>query len=117
VWVFFKLLEVMINSSVAFPGSNKILWCVLDYTYSRRTPCQSFLAFVVHSLLQWIQGQRSLVTSTREIRFSHTRNILEGRIQCLSSLMEGNCLAVIPQVYFWWFYSLLPLTLETARNS
>lgn len=72
MWDFSSFSGVVTNGSVAFPGSNKTLWWVLDYTRSKRTPCQSSSGLCCLQPLAMNLRAKVLVTPTTEIRLSYT---------------------------------------------
>lgn len=58
----------------------KLRWVCITFI-PKGLSVSSWVAFVVHSRLQWIWGQRSLVTPTTEIRLSHTTRGTDYRVE------------------------------------
>lgn len=119
VWVFLSFFGFVTNGSVAFPGSNKTPWWVLDYIHSKRAPCQSSSGLCCpQPLAMNVRAKVSGYTHHwNQTHLHHMRNRLEGGIQHLSPKDKGIIALQLFPVFMFNDSTThsLPLTLETAR--
>lgn len=97
-WVSLSFFGFVTNGSVAFPGSNKTQWWVLDYIHSKRAPRQSASGLCCpQPLAMNVRAKVSGYTHHwNQTHLDHMRNILEGGIQHLSPQDKGIALQPFP---------------------